>query len=34
MAYVKNGNIENLDCRKEYLDNSLETLIKQDIRLR
>ena len=34
MAYVRDGNIENLDCRKEYLDESLETLIKQDIRLR
>jgi uncharacterized protein len=32
MTYVRDGNIDKLDCKKEYLDASLETLLKQDIR--
>jgi uncharacterized protein len=31
MSYVRDGNIDNVDCRKPYLDAALETLIKQDI---
>ena len=34
MAYVRDGNVNNIDCRKAYLDASLETLIKQDIKYR
>jgi uncharacterized protein len=34
MAYVRDGNIDELDCKKEYFDASLETLLKQDIRYR
>jgi uncharacterized protein len=32
MAFIKEGNVHTLDCRKDYFDASLETLIKQDIR--
>ena len=32
MTFVRDGNIERLDCQKDYLDASLETLIKQDIK--
>jgi uncharacterized protein len=31
MAYVRDGNIDKLDCKKTYFDTSLETLLKQDI---
>lgn len=34
MTYIRTGNIDELDCKKAYLDASLETLIKQDIRFR
>lgn len=34
MTYVRDGNIDKLDCKKEYFDASLETLLKQDIRYR
>ena len=34
MAYVRDGNIDKLDCKKEYFDAALETLLKQDIRYR
>ena len=34
MAYVRDGNIDNVDCKKPYLDAALETLIKQDIKYR
>ncbi|MBI4633004.1 MAG: geopeptide radical SAM maturase [Deltaproteobacteria bacterium] len=34
MAYVRDGNINKLDCKKEYFDAALETLLKQDIRYR
>ena len=34
MTYVRDGNIDQLDCKKEYFDASLETLLKQDIRYR
>src|SRR3972149_158401 len=34
MAYLRDGNIDKLDCKKEYFDASLETLLKQDIRYR
>jgi len=34
IAYVRDGKIDQLDCRKEYLDNSLEILIKQDLKYR
>ena len=32
MTFVRDGNIDALDCQKAYLDASLETLVKQDIR--
>jgi uncharacterized protein len=32
MTFIKDGNINALDCRKDYFDASLETLVKQDIR--
>ncbi len=34
MVYVREGNVETLDCRKDHLDASLEALIKQDIKYR
>lgn len=34
MAYMRDGNIGNIDCKKPYLDAALETLIKQDIKYR
>jgi uncharacterized protein len=34
MAYVRDGNIDKLDCKKPYLDASLETILKQDITYR
>ena len=34
MAYVRDGNIDKLDCKKEYFDAALETLLKQDIKYR
>ena len=34
MAYVRDGNIDKLDCKKEYFDASLETLLYQDIKYR
>lgn len=32
MTFVRDGNIDSVDCKKAYLDASLETLIKQDIK--
>jgi uncharacterized protein len=32
MTFIRDGNIDNVDCKKAYLDASLETLIKQDIK--
>jgi uncharacterized protein len=32
MMLIKDGNINALDCKKDYLDASLETLVKQDIK--
>lgn len=34
MSFVRDGNIDKLDCKKPYLDNSLERLIKQDLQYR
>jgi len=34
MAYIRDGNIDNPDCKRPYLDACLETMIKQDIRYR
>ena len=31
MTYVRDGNVDGLDCKRPYLDATLETLIKQDI---
>jgi uncharacterized protein len=33
MTFVRDGNIDKLDCQKDYLDGSLETLIKQEIKM-
>lgn len=32
MAYIRDGNIDNIDCKRAYFDATLETLIKQDIK--
>lgn len=32
MTYIRDGNIDGLDCKKPYLDAVLETLVKQDIK--
>jgi len=32
MALLRDGKIDALDCKKDYLDASLEGLIKQDIK--
>ena len=32
MAFSRNGDLDSLDCKKEYLDASLETMVKQDIK--
>ena len=32
MALIRDGNIKELDCKKEYFDAMLETLVKQDIK--
>jgi uncharacterized protein len=32
MTFIQNGNIDALDCRKPYLDASLEALIKQEVK--
>jgi len=34
MTFVRDGNIDKLDCKKAYFDASLEGLIKQDIKFR
>jgi uncharacterized protein len=32
MSFIREGRVDKLDCKKAYLDTSLETLIKQDIK--
>lgn len=32
MTFIRDGNIDTVDCQKAYLDASLETLVKQDIK--
>jgi len=32
MKFVRDGNIDTVDCQKPYLDASLETLVEQDIK--
>jgi len=32
MALLRDGKIDKPDCKKDYLDTSLEGLIKQDIK--
>jgi uncharacterized protein len=32
MTFIRDGNINALDCKKDYFDASLETLVKQDIK--
>lgn len=32
MTFLRNGNIDAVDCQKAYLDAALETLVKQDIK--
>lgn len=32
MKYVRDGNMDGVDCRKPYLDATLEAMVKQDIR--
>ncbi len=34
MTYIRDGNVESRDCKKPYLDASLEALIRQDIKYR
>jgi uncharacterized protein len=32
MSFVRDGSIDKLDCKKSYLDASLETMVKQDVK--
>ncbi len=32
MTFLRDGNVKSIDCQKEYLDATLETMIKQEIR--
>jgi uncharacterized protein len=32
MTFLRDGNVNDLDCQKEYLDATLETMIKQEIK--
>jgi uncharacterized protein len=32
MKLLRDGNIDDIDCRKPYLDATLETFIKQDVK--
>jgi len=34
MSFLRDGNIDSLDCKKPYLDRSLETMVKQDVKYR
>jgi uncharacterized protein len=34
MTFIRDENIDQLDCKKDYFDSSLELLIKQDIKYR
>ncbi|MBI5408474.1 MAG: geopeptide radical SAM maturase [Nitrospirae bacterium] len=34
MSYVRDGSIDNVDCKKPHFDAVLETMIKQDIKYR
>ncbi len=32
MKYIRDGNMDGVDCKKPYLDATLEEAIKQDIK--
>jgi uncharacterized protein len=34
MSYIRNNNVEEIDCKRPYLDAMLGTLLKQDIKYR
>ena len=34
MTFIRDGNIDKLDCKKSYLDSALEALVKQDVKYR
>lgn len=34
MTFVRNGQIDRVDCKRDYLDATLETFVKQDIQYR
>ena len=34
MTFLKDGNVNNKDCKKEFFDASLETMLLQDIKYR
>lgn len=34
MKYLRDGNMEGVDCKKPYLDATLETFLKQDVKYR
>jgi uncharacterized protein len=34
MKLLRDGNVDGVDCQKSYLDATLESLIKQDIKYR
>ena len=34
LTFIQNGTIDPLDCRKDYLDATLETFIKQEVKYR
>ena len=33
MTFIQKGTIDALDCRKDYLDATLETFIKQEVKV-
>lgn len=34
MSFVKNGHLNEMDCKRDFLERSLEVLIKQDVKYR
>jgi uncharacterized protein len=34
MSFIRDGSLDKLDCKKSYLDASLETMVKQDVKYR
>ncbi len=32
MTFLRDGNVDSIDCQKDFLDKTLETMVKQEIR--